>query len=59
MDVLRASNLGAPVTLADQSSALAKAYFEAVRRLNGEVLPVSIPGEKRALFGKIFGRRAA
>jgi septum site-determining protein MinD len=59
MDVLRASNLGAPVTLADQSSAPAKAYFEAVRRLNGEVLPVSIPGEKRGLFGKIFGRRAA
>jgi len=56
---LRASNLGAPVTLADQSSAPAKAYFEAVRRLNGEVLPVSIPGEKRGLFGKIFGRRAA
>jgi septum site-determining protein MinD len=59
MDVLRASNIGAPVTLADSRSAPALAYFEAARRLAGEVLPVTIPGEKRGLFGKIFGRRAA
>ncbi len=59
MDVLRASNVGSPVTLADGRSAPAIAYFEAARRLNGEVLPVVIPGDKRGLFGKIFGRRAA
>ncbi|MGF0539447.1 septum site-determining protein MinD [Agrobacterium sp. ES01] len=59
MDVLKASNLGAPVTLADARSAPALAYFEAVRRLCGEDLPVSIPDEKRGLFGKIFARRAA
>jgi len=59
MDVLRASNIGAPVTLADAKSAPAQAYFDAARRLAGEVLPMTIPGEKRGLFGKIFGRKAA
>ncbi|KGD96885.1 MULTISPECIES: septum site-determining protein MinD [Rhizobium/Agrobacterium group] len=59
MDVLRASNIGAPVTLADARSAPAMAYFDAARRLSGEVLPITIPGEKRGIFGKIFGRKAA
>ncbi|MEJ6782850.1 MULTISPECIES: septum site-determining protein MinD [Phyllobacteriaceae] len=59
MDVLRASNLGAPVTLADNRSAPALAYLDAARRLAGESLPVTIPGEKRGLLSKIFGRRAA
>ncbi|CAN7649398.1 septum site-determining protein MinD [Rhizobium sp. LjRoot30] len=58
-DVLRASNIGAPVTLADNRSAPAMAYFDAVRRLTGEPVPISIPGDRRSLFGKIFGRRAA
>jgi septum site-determining protein MinD len=58
-DVLRASNIGSPVTLSDSRSATALAYFEAARRLTGEVLPVTVPGEKRSLFGKIFGRKAA
>jgi septum site-determining protein MinD len=58
-DVLRASNIGAPVTLADARSAPAMAYFEAARRLAGEALPITIPGEKRGFFGKIFGRKAA
>ena len=59
MDVLRASNIGAPVTLADVRCPPAMAYFDAARRLAGETLPVTIPGEKRSLFGKIFARRAA
>ena len=59
MDVLRASNLGTPVTLADSNSAPATAYLDAARRLAGEAVPMAIPGEKRGLFGKIFGRRAA
>ncbi|MBP1871605.1 Septum site-determining protein MinD [Ensifer adhaerens] len=59
MDVLRASNIGAPVTLADSKSAPALAYLDAARRLAGEAVPMTIPGEKRGLFGKIFGRRAA
>jgi len=58
-DVLRASNLGAPVTLADNRCAPALAYFDAARRLAGESIPIVIPGEKKGLFGKIFGRRAA
>lgn len=58
-DVLRASNLGSPVTLSDGNCAPARAYFEAARRLRGEELPVTIPGEKRGFFGKIFGRKAA
>jgi septum site-determining protein MinD len=58
-DVLRASNIGAPVTLADPRSAPAQAYFEAARRLAGEILPIVIPEEKRGIFGKIFARRAA
>ncbi|MBP2234247.1 septum site-determining protein MinD [Sinorhizobium kostiense] len=58
-DVLRASNIGAPVTLADSRSAPALAYLDAARRLTGETVPMTIPGEKRGLFGKIFGRRAA
>jgi len=59
MDVLKASNIGAPVTLADAKSLPAQAYFDAARRLRGEAIPVTIPGEKRSFFGKIFGRKAA
>ena len=59
MDVLRASNLGTPVTLGDAHSAPAIAYKDAARRLAGEQVPMTIPGEKKGLFGKIFGRRAA
>lgn len=58
-DVLRASNLGSPVTLADARCAPSLAYFEAARRLAGEQVPITIPGEKRGIFGKIFARRAA
>ena len=58
-DVLRASNLGSPVTLADARSAPALAYLDAARRLAGETVPMTIPGEKRGILGKIFGRRAA
>ncbi len=58
-DVLRASNLGAPVTLADPTSPPARAYSDAVRRLLGEKLAMSVPSAKRNLFGKLFGRRVA
>ncbi|MGA1804040.1 septum site-determining protein MinD [Rhizobium sp. HT1-10] len=59
MDVLRASNIGAPVTIADSRSAAAMAYFEAARRLAGEALPIALPSDKRNIFDKLFGRRAA
>ena len=58
-DVLRASNIGAPVTLADPASVPARAYMDAVRRLQGQTVEMTIPGEKKGLFGKLFGRRVA
>ncbi len=58
-EVLRASNLGSPVTMSNPDSAPARAYFDAARRLTGESVPMSIPEERRNLFGKLFGRRAA
>ncbi|MCI5076336.1 septum site-determining protein MinD [Oricola sp.] len=58
-DVLRASNLGTPVTLADARSETAQSYFAAARRLMGEAVPITIPSEKRSFFGMFFGRKAA
>ena len=58
-DVLRASNVGAPVTINNPASAPAKAYLEAARRLRGEAVDVTIPRPKSNLFGMLFGRRAA
>src|SRR5271166_4580798 len=57
-DVLRASNLGTPVTIGSPNSVPAKAYFEAARRLRGETLVVTVPAERRGLMGRLFGRRA-
>jgi septum site-determining protein MinD len=58
-EVLRASNLGAPVTLSSPTSAPAQAYINAARRLSGEKIEVAVPADRRSLFGKFFGRRAA
>ena len=58
-EVLKASNLGAPVTLNSPMSAPARAYKDAVRRLKGETLDMAVPTGRRSLFGKLFGRRAA
>ena len=52
-EVLRASNIGSPVTLCEASSAAAHAYCEAVQRLKGEQLPVSIPSDRKSLLGKL------
>lgn len=57
-DVLRASNLGSPVTLSNKTSAPARAYIAAAKKLKGEEVEVDISGS-RGLFGKLFGRRAA
>src|SRR5205814_5905428 len=57
--VLRASNVGSPVTLGDAASAPARAYLDAARRLQGEKLPMPIPNDRKSLLGKLFGRRAA
>ncbi|WP_428375965.1 septum site-determining protein MinD [Lichenicoccus sp.] len=58
-EVLRASNLGSPVTLSNPESAPARAYFDAVRRLQGETLEMSVPSDRRGLFGKWFKWRVA
>jgi septum site-determining protein MinD len=57
-EILRASNVGAPVTLNSPASAPARAYTEAAKRLTGEDISMTIPA-KPNLLTKLFGRRAA
>jgi septum site-determining protein MinD len=57
--VLRASNLGQPVTLASPLSAPARAYGDAARRLLGDNVTMNVPLERFSLLNKIFGGRAA
>ncbi len=58
-DVLRASNLGAPVTMSNPTSAPARAYADAARRLKGEKVEMTVPVDKKGLLDKLFRRRAA
>jgi septum site-determining protein MinD len=58
-EVLRASNLGSPVTLLSPTSSPARAYMEAARRLRGETLKVVVPLERKGLIGRLFGRKVA
>src|ERR1700738_2906879 len=58
-EVLRASNLGSLITLNNPASAPARAYCDAAKRMNGEALDMTIPRDRRGLYGKLFGRRAA
>lgn len=58
-EVLRASNLGAPVTLSNPTCAPARAYFDAARRLMGETIPMSVPADRSGFIGRLFGRRVA
>ena len=57
--VLRASNLGQPVTLASPLSAPARAYNDAARRLLGETVAHNVPQERYNLISRFFGGRAA
>jgi len=57
--VLRASNLGTPVTICSSDSAPARAYIAAARRLAGEDIEMTIPTDRKRFFNKLFGRRAA
>src|SRR3984957_16141882 len=59
VDVLNASNLGSPITLNNPTSAAAKAYFDAARRLRGEQFDVVVPIQRKGLMGRLFGRRGA
>ena len=58
-DVLRASNIGAPVSIGNLTSPAAIAYIDAARRLGGVPVPLIRPVERKSLFGRIFTRRAA
>src|ERR1700756_3269860 len=58
-DVLRASNVGSPVTLNSPASAPARAYSDATRRLLGETLEMVVPSERKGLMDLLRGRRAA
>ena len=57
-EILRASNVGAPVTLNNPECAPARAYREAAKRLGGEQIVMTVPA-KPNLLTKLFGRRAA
>jgi septum site-determining protein MinD len=58
-EVLKASNLGTPVTLNSPQSAPARAYADAARRLLGETIEIVVPTEKKTLMGRLFGKRVA
>jgi septum site-determining protein MinD len=58
-EVLKASNIGSPVTLNNPNSAPSRAYFEAARRLKGELVDVVIPMERAGFMSRLFGRRVA
>ncbi len=58
-DVLRASNVGSPVTLNNAASAPAKAYIDAAKRLMGESISMMVPVERKGFMNRLLGRRAA
>ena len=58
-DVLKASNVGTPVTLNNAESAPARAYIDASRRLMGEQVAMVVPAERKGLMDRLLGRRAA
>lgn len=58
-DVLKASNVGSPVTLNNAASAPARAYVDAARRLMGETVNMMVPVERKGLMDRLLGRRAA
>src|ERR1700704_3043833 len=58
-EVLRASNVGSPVTLNNPASAPARAYVDAARRLLGETVTMTVPTERKGLMNRLLGRRAA
>jgi septum site-determining protein MinD len=58
-EVLKASNIGSPVTLNNPTSAPSRAYFDAAKRLKGETLDVVIPMQRTGFISRLFGRRVA
>src|SRR5499426_3244507 len=58
-EVLRASNLGSPVTISNPSCAPARAYDDATRRLLGETVAMTVPADRVGLMNRLLRRRAA
>src|SRR3569623_1432729 len=58
-DVLRASNVGTPVTLSTAEGAPARAYIDAARRLCGDTVPMQVPTERKGFMDRLLRRRAA
>jgi septum site-determining protein MinD len=58
-EVLKASNVGTPVTLNNAESAPARAYIDAARRLMGEEVAMVVPSERKGFMDRLLGRRAA
>jgi septum site-determining protein MinD len=57
-EVLRASNVGSPITLSNKRSAAARAYIAAAKKLNNGTVGINMD-VKRSLIDKLFGRKAA
>ena len=58
-EVLRASNVGAPITVCDRDGAASRAYVDAACRLNGEFVAMTIPSDNKSLLSRLLGWRAA
>src|SRR3954449_8268358 len=58
-DVLKASNVGTPVTLSNTEGAPARAYIDAARRLCGDTVPMQVPTERKGFMDRLLRRRAA
>jgi septum site-determining protein MinD len=58
-EVLKASNIGSPVTLNNPNSLPSRAYFDAASRLKGDTVKVVIPMQRPGIISRLFGRRVA
>ena len=55
-EILKASNIGTPITLSAPNSAPARAYVDAVKRLPGEKIDITIPTDKKGFFDWLLKR---
>src|SRR5258706_517441 len=58
-EVLRASNLGAPITVCGRESAVSRAYIDAARRIKGDWIEMTVPRKDKRRLTKWLGGRAA
>jgi septum site-determining protein MinD len=58
-EVLRASNLGAPITVCGRESAVSRAYIDAARRIKGDRIEMTVPVKDKSRFTRWLGGRAA